>query len=97
MKDNLDQSLWGIAIYNGLFETLSTIERIENTMTTENIEDALPEHIEPCPGLPINTEKGICKLLYPERPGKKDENWVCLYDDGSSIIVTQEYIQNVER
>ena len=47
---------------------------------------------EPKPGLEVRTDRGICTLLYTERPGHPEGSWVAVLMDGSAIVLTQEEI-----
>ena len=44
------------------------------------------------PGLKVKTEHGICTLLHPQMPGKREGNWTAVLDNGHGIVVTQEDI-----
>jgi len=44
------------------------------------------------PGLVVPTDHGHCVLLYPERPGHPEGNWVGVFADGYTEVLTQDEI-----
>jgi hypothetical protein len=51
------------------------------------------ETVEPKPGLVVPTDAGNCVLLYPERAGHPEGNWVGVLKDGKLRTLTQEEIK----
>ena len=50
------------------------------------------EVVEPRPGMIISTPSGLCALLYPERAGHPEGNWIGVLLSGYAVTVTQEEI-----
>lgn len=48
--------------------------------------------VDPKPGLEVPTPDGVCTLLYPERAGHPEGNWIGVLLDGRALILTQEEV-----